>query len=76
MIATLKRTLKGKQSLPANVRRQVVAGVQSTQQGGLTGTVAFDQYGDITAATFTLYQVTGSPPAWTAVPKSGTTTTK
>jgi len=42
----------------------------------VTGAIQFDQYGDIGAATFTLYKVEGSPPAWTAVARSGTTTTK
>jgi branched-chain amino acid transport system substrate-binding protein len=76
VIATLEKTLKGKQSLPSGVRKQVVRGLQGTKQQGVTGAIQFDQYGDIIGAGFTLYQVAGSPLAWTPVAKSGTTATK
>ena len=75
-IASLQKALKGKQSLPSGIRTQVVKDLQQTKQTGVTGTIQFDQYGDITAATFTLYKVAGSPLAWTPVAKSGTTSTK
>ena len=76
IIATLKTALKGKSSLPTDTRAKVIAGLQATKLTGVTGPIQFDKYGDIVAATFTLYKVDGSPPAWTAVAKSGTTTTK
>ena len=76
VIATLQKALKGKKSLPSGIRASVVKDLQATKQTGVTGTIQFDQYGDIVAATFTLYKVDGSPLAWTPVAKSGTTTTK
>ena len=76
VIAALQTELKGKKSLPSGIRATVVKDLQATKQTGVTGAIQFDQYGDITAATFTLYKVEGSPPAWTAVARSGTTTTK
>jgi branched-chain amino acid transport system substrate-binding protein len=65
VIAALKSALKGKKSLPAGVRLKVVAGLQKTNLDGVTGSVRFDRYGDTREPAFTLYTVTGSPPAWT-----------
>jgi branched-chain amino acid transport system substrate-binding protein len=68
VLAILKPLLKGKTSLPSNIRSKVVNGLQATNASGVTGTVGFDQYGDTRHPTFTLYTVTGSPPGWVAVP--------
>jgi branched-chain amino acid transport system substrate-binding protein len=67
IIAALKPQLKGKTSLPKNVRSKVIAGLQDTEVTGVTGPIAFDQYGDEVNPTFTLYTVRGSPLAWTPV---------
>jgi branched-chain amino acid transport system substrate-binding protein len=67
ILAALKPVLKGKSSLPKDVRTKVIAGLQDTQLNGVTGPIAFDQYGDVTNPTFTLYTVSGSPLAWTPV---------
>jgi branched-chain amino acid transport system substrate-binding protein len=68
VLAVLAKALKGKQSLPSDVRTKVVQGLQKTNTTGVTGRVAFDKFGDTTNPKFTLYRVTGSPPAWTPVP--------
>jgi branched-chain amino acid transport system substrate-binding protein len=67
IIAALKPVLKGKSSLPKNARAKVIAGLQNTKLNGVTGPIAFDQYGDIVDPTFTLYKVSGTPPTWTPV---------
>ena len=68
VIAALRPVLRGKQALPGGVRAKVVAGLQKADRQGVTGAVAFDRYGDTRSPTFTLYRVSGSPPAWTPVP--------
>ena len=68
VVAALKPVLRGKSSLPANVRARVVAGLQKTNRTGVTGEVRFDRYGDTRNPTFTLYKVEGTPLAWTPVP--------
>jgi len=67
IIAALKPVLKGKSSLPKDARAKVIAGLQGTKLNGVTGPIAFDQYGDVVDPTFTLYTVSGSPLAWTPV---------
>jgi branched-chain amino acid transport system substrate-binding protein len=59
-------TKQGAQKLPADARRSVVAAVQAADTAGLTGRIAFDEYGDTLDPQFTLYQVAGSPAAWVA----------
>jgi ABC-type branched-subunit amino acid transport system substrate-binding protein len=68
VINALAKILKGKTSLPKDLRRKLVAAVQKTNTKGLTGTVAFDAYGDAKAPTFTLYRVDGAPLSWTPQP--------
>jgi branched-chain amino acid transport system substrate-binding protein len=68
IIAGLKSQLKGKSSLPKNTRAKVIAALQDTKLTGVTGPIAFDQYGDPVSPSFTLYTVSGSPLAWTPVP--------
>jgi branched-chain amino acid transport system substrate-binding protein len=67
IIAALKPVLKGKSSLPKDARAKVIAGLQGTKLNGVTGPIAFDQYGDVVNPTFTLYTVNGSPLAWNPV---------
>src|SRR5262245_48862765 len=67
IIAALKPVLKGKSSLPKGTRAKVIAGLQDTKMTGVTGPIAFDQYGDVVDPTFTLYTVSGSPLAWAPV---------
>jgi branched-chain amino acid transport system substrate-binding protein len=68
VIAALKPLLKGRSSIPSATRAKVVAGLQRTDTAGITGQVAFDQYGDTKDPRFTLYQVQGSPAMWVALP--------
>jgi len=67
IIDALKPVLKGKSALPKNTRAKVIAGLQDTKMNGVTGSIAFDQYGDVVDPTFTLYTVSGSPPAWNPI---------
>ena len=76
IIAKLRQSLDGKRSMPVNIRKQVVSGLQKTNADGVTGRIWFDAYGDTRAVRFTLYRVEGSPPAWTPVATSRATTTK
>ena len=68
VIAALAPLLKGRRSIPSDARANVVTGVQRTDTAGLTGQIAFDQYGDTRDPRFTLYQVQGSPAMWVALP--------
>ena len=54
--------------LPSNARSRLIAAVQSADEVGITGRVAFDDYGDTLDPQFTLYRVAGSPGAWVALP--------
>jgi branched-chain amino acid transport system substrate-binding protein len=76
VIAVLKSQLDGKTKLPANLRARVIQGIQKTKRTGITGPIAFDRYGDIVGASFTLYQVKGTPPAWVEVARSAKSTSK
>jgi branched-chain amino acid transport system substrate-binding protein len=67
IIATLKSPLKGKSTLAKNTRAKVVAGLQDAKLNGVTGPIAFNEYGDEVNPTFTLYTVSGAPLAWTPV---------
>jgi branched-chain amino acid transport system substrate-binding protein len=67
VIDSLKQQLKDKKSLPKNVRAQVISGVQDAKFTGVTGPIAFNEFGDEVNPTFTLYTVSGSPLAWTPV---------
>ncbi|MEU6572915.1 branched-chain amino acid ABC transporter substrate-binding protein [Streptomyces sp. NPDC046805] len=55
--------------VPSDARAQVVDGVQKANFEGLSGKIAFDQYGDTTNKQLTVYQVTKGD--WKSV-KSGT----
>jgi branched-chain amino acid transport system substrate-binding protein len=67
IIAALRKPLQGQKQLPKNARASVLSGLQAGGTTGITGPVSFDQYGDATSPTFTLYRVEGSPLAWTPV---------
>jgi len=54
--------------LPSDARSKVVQGVQNSNFDGISGKVAFDQYGDTSNKQLTVYQVKNGK--WTAV-KSG-----
>lgn len=68
VIAALKPILKGRTSIPSDARSQVVSRVQRTDTTGLTGRIAFDQYGDTRDPRFTLYRVEGAPASWVPLP--------
>jgi branched-chain amino acid transport system substrate-binding protein len=68
VVAAMSPLLKGKKTIPSDTRTKVVAGIQRTDTTGLTGRIAFDQYGDTRDPRFTLYQVQGSPAVWVAQP--------
>jgi branched-chain amino acid transport system substrate-binding protein len=68
VIAALAKTLKGRTSLPAGLRKQMVGAIQATSRTGITGHLAFNKYGDVVDPSFTLYRVVGTPLAWTPVP--------
>jgi branched-chain amino acid transport system substrate-binding protein len=68
VVAALAPVLEGKKTIPSDTRSKVVAGIQRTDTTGLTGRIAFDQYGDTRDPRFTLYQVQGSPAVWVAQP--------
>jgi branched-chain amino acid transport system substrate-binding protein len=68
VLSTLKSYLKGKTSLPSGTRAQVVSGLQKIDTSGVGGEIKFDKYGDIVNPTFTMYSVSGTPPAWTPLP--------
>jgi branched-chain amino acid transport system substrate-binding protein len=58
IIAALAKVLPGKSKIDDSVRQAVVAAVQATSLQGVTGSVAFDQYGDTTNKIITMYKVT------------------
>jgi branched-chain amino acid transport system substrate-binding protein len=70
IIAALRTALTGKRRLPANVRTLVREGIQDGSTTGVTGPISFDEFGDATAPTFTLYRVQGTPLAWEPVASS------
>jgi branched-chain amino acid transport system substrate-binding protein len=70
IIAALRRPLRDRKQLPANARALVVSGLQAGGTTGITGPVSFDDFGDATNPTFTLYRVEGTPLAWKPVSSS------
>jgi branched-chain amino acid transport system substrate-binding protein len=67
VIAVLRSALKGTDKLPAKIRPQVVAGLQSIDRNGITGRVAFDKFGDTRDPRFSLDRVQGTPLEWTQI---------
>jgi len=66
VIAGLAKELKNQDSVPSDLRRNLVADLQKTKRTGVTGKISFDAYGDPRSPRFTLYRVDGTPLAWTA----------
>lgn len=62
VIDALAKVLPGKSKIDDSVKQAIVDAVQQTNVQGVTGTVAFDQYGDTTNKVLTVYKVTGG--AW------------
>jgi branched-chain amino acid transport system substrate-binding protein len=65
IIDAMAKVLSGKTALTPELRQQIVAAVQYTNLEGVTGKVAFDEFGDTTTKVLTVYKVTNQ--AWTAV---------
>lgn len=59
VIAALAKVLPGKPAIDAAVRQEVIRAIQQTNLEGVTGKVAFDQYGDAVTKLLTVYKVTG-----------------
>jgi branched-chain amino acid transport system substrate-binding protein len=59
IINALAKVLPGKSSIDATVLKAVESAVQGTDFDGITGKVAFDQYGDTTNRIITMYKVEG-----------------
>jgi branched-chain amino acid transport system substrate-binding protein len=64
IIAALRTSLRGQRRLPGDIRARVVEGLQNSRRTGVTGPVSFDEFGDATDPTFTLYRVQGTPLDW------------
>jgi branched-chain amino acid transport system substrate-binding protein len=59
IIEALSKVLPGKSKVDDQVRKDVVAAVQGVSIDGVTGKVAFDQFGDTTTKVLTVYTVEG-----------------
>lgn len=59
IIEALSKVLPGKSKIDDQVRKDVVAAVQGVSIDGVTGKVAFDQFGDTTTKILTVYAVQG-----------------
>jgi branched-chain amino acid transport system substrate-binding protein len=62
IIAALAQVLPGKSAVDDSVRQAVVKAVQGSSITGATGKVSFDEFGDTTNKTLTVYKVTSG--AW------------
>ena len=60
VLASLAKELKGKSKIPGGLRATVVRDLQRTHAKGLTGSIAFDAFGDVKNPVFTLYRVAGA----------------
>ena len=65
IINAMAKVLDGKTELTPELRKAIVAEVQKTNFDGVTGKVAFDEFGDTTTRVLTVYKVTNQQ--WTAV---------
>jgi branched-chain amino acid transport system substrate-binding protein len=59
IIEALSKVLPGKSKVDEQVRKDVIAAVQGVSIEGVTGKVAFDQFGDTTTKVLTVYTVQG-----------------
>lgn len=57
LIAATAQALKTSDTVNAAARHAVIQAVQNTQTSGITGTIAFDAFGDTTHPVLTMYQV-------------------
>lgn len=70
IIEAVKKVVEGNDGkLPSDARAKVIEALQGVSFDGVTGKVAFDQFGDATNKQLTVYKYEGT--AWKAV-KSGT----
>lgn len=60
IIEALAKTLPGKDKVDESVRQAVIDAVQGVSISGVTGQVAFDQFGDTTTKVLTVYAVDAS----------------
>jgi branched-chain amino acid transport system substrate-binding protein len=58
IIAAAAEALKGEDEVTPASRKAVIDLVQETETDGITGAIAFDEYGDTTTKVFTIYKVT------------------
>jgi branched-chain amino acid transport system substrate-binding protein len=65
IINAMAKVLNGKTSLTPELRKAIVAEVQKTSMDGVTGKVAFDEFGDTTSKVLTTYGVKGGK--WEAI---------
>ena len=57
IINAMAKVLPGKDKIDATVRKAVIDEVQKTQLDGVTGKVAFDNFGDSTSKILTVYKI-------------------
>jgi branched-chain amino acid transport system substrate-binding protein len=57
MIDALAKVLPGKTSIDATTKQAIIDAVQATDTSGVSGKISFDQYGDTTTKTLTMYKV-------------------
>ena len=65
IINALAKALNGKGKIDDSVKQAIITDVQNTKMNGVTGSVAFDQFGDTTNKVLTVYKVAGG--AWLPV---------
>jgi branched-chain amino acid transport system substrate-binding protein len=65
LIDAAAKALKGKSAVNKKARAAVIKSVQATDTEGITGRIAFDDYGDTVTKVFTIYKVTDG--AWVPV---------
>lgn len=65
IIESMAKVLAGKTMIDDQVRRSIIDQVQDTSLDGVTGKIAFDQFGDTTTKVLTVYKVEGG--AWKPV---------
>ena len=65
IIDAAAKALKGQSSVTTKARKAVIKSVGATDTAGITGRIAFDQFGDTVTKVFTIYKVTGG--AWAPV---------
>lgn len=59
IVDSAAKALKGQTKVTPKARAAVVKSVGKTDTEGITGRIAFDQYGDTVTKVFTIYKVTG-----------------